>query len=60
MSEQTKAFHSREGECPYCDFEGIVLLFENGSGEGVEICSGCVETSLEEFYKEGHTLREPA
>ena len=52
MSIRKKDFQQREGECVYCEFEGIVAVFENTIGEEVEICSGCLEEALDEMNDE--------
>ena len=47
MTGRKKDFQIREGECAYCEFEGIIIAFENGTGEEVETCGGCVEEALD-------------
>lgn len=49
MSSRKKEFIIREGECSYCEFEGTIIAFENGVGEEVEVCGGCIEDSLDEI-----------
>lgn len=49
MTSRKKDFQVREGECAYCEFEGNVIVFENGYGEEVEVCGGCIEGALEEL-----------
>jgi hypothetical protein len=48
MAASTKKdFIVRDGECAYCEFEGTIVAFENGTGEEVEICGGCIELALD-------------
>jgi hypothetical protein len=47
MTGRKKDFQVRDGECAYCEFEGTIIAFENGTGEEVEVCGGCVEEALD-------------
>ena len=44
-----KDFQQRDGECAYCEFQGNIIVFENGCGEEVEVCGGCIEEALGEM-----------
>jgi len=44
-----KDFQQRDGECSYCEFQGNIIVFENGCGEEVEVCGACIEDALDEM-----------
>ena len=53
----TRDIPFRDDTCAYCDFDGMVIVFQNEDGEEVPVCSGCLENVLEAFYDKDLELR---